>query len=82
MTALFSTTAAEAVVINFELRLGSLERLLLAPIGVPAVLLGKMLGGALFGLIMTAAVALGSILEILHVVTEKKATTRTPRFKG
>lgn len=64
MTALFSTTAAEAVVINFELRLGSLERLLLAPIGVPAVFLGKVLGGALFGLIMTAAVALGSILAL------------------
>jgi ABC-2 type transport system permease protein len=64
MTALFSTTAAEAVVINFELRLGSLERLLLAPIGVPAVFLGKVLGGALFGLLTTAAVALGSILVL------------------
>jgi ABC-2 type transport system permease protein len=40
MTILFSTTAAEAVNINFELRLGSLERLLLAPVRVPAVLLG------------------------------------------
>ncbi|MDD3748756.1 MAG: ABC transporter permease [Candidatus Bipolaricaulis anaerobius] len=64
MTALFSTTAAEAVVINFELRLGSLERLLLAPISVAAVFLGKVLGGALFGLLMTAAVALGSILAL------------------
>ena len=45
MTILFSTTAAEAVVINFEMRLGSLERLLLTPLSLPAVLLGKVIGG-------------------------------------
>jgi len=56
MTALFSTTAAEAVVINFELRLGSLERLLLAPISIMAILLGKILGGAIFGLLMSSLV--------------------------
>jgi len=61
MTTLFSTTAAEAVVINFELRIGSLERLLLAPLTVPAVLMGKILGGFLFGLIMTTVVTIGSI---------------------
>jgi ABC-2 type transport system permease protein len=64
MTVLFSTTAAEAVVINFELRLGSLERLLLAPLSLQAVLLGKVLGGALFGLIMAAVVSLGAILAL------------------
>ena len=53
MTIIFSTTAAEAVVINFELRLGSLERLLLAPISLSSVLFGKVLGGALFGFCMT-----------------------------
>jgi ABC-2 type transport system permease protein len=69
MTILFSTTAAEAVVINFELRLGSLERLLLAPISLSAVLLGKVIGGTIFGLMMTAAVTLGSVLAlgIFHV---------------
>lgn len=60
MTILFSTTAAEAVVINFELRLGSLERLLLAPVSVSAVLIGKILGGVLFGLLMTTIVTIGS----------------------
>jgi ABC-2 type transport system permease protein len=64
MTILFSTTAAEAVVINFELRLGSLERLLLAPISMSAVLLGKVIGGTIFGLIMTIAVTLGSVLAL------------------
>jgi len=62
MTVLFSTTAAEAVVINFELRLGSLERLLLAPISLSAVLLGKILGGVIFGFMMTAIVTLSSVL--------------------
>jgi ABC-2 type transport system permease protein len=67
MTILFSTTAAEAVVINFELRVGSLERLLLAPISLPAVLLGKVVGGTIFGLIMTTGVTLGSVLILgLH----------------
>jgi len=61
MTILFSTTAAEAVVINFELRLGSLERLLLAPVDVWAVLLGKVIGGAFFGIIMAAVVSTVSI---------------------
>lgn len=67
MTILFSTTAAEAVVINFEFRLGSLERLLLAPVSLPAVLLGKVLGGAIFGLMMTTVVTMGSVLILgLH----------------
>ena len=64
MTILFSTTAAEAVVINFELRLGSLERLLLAPVPASAVLMGKILGGAIFGMMMTAIVTMGSILAL------------------
>ena len=64
MTVLFSTTAAEAVVITFELRIGSLERLLLAPLTLPAVLLGKVLGGTVFGLMMTTVVTLGAMLVL------------------
>jgi len=64
MTILFSTTAAEAVVINFELRLGSIERLLLAPVSTNSVLLGKVLGGFLFGLLMTSMVTLGTALSL------------------
>ncbi len=64
MTIIFSTTAAEAVVINFELRLGTLERLLLTPLSMTSVLLGKVLGGFLFGLMMTAIVAAGAILYL------------------
>jgi ABC-2 type transport system permease protein len=67
MTILFSTTAAEAVVINFELKLGSLERLLLAPISIGSVLIGKVLGGFIFGLLMAIIVTSVSILYLgLH----------------
>jgi ABC-2 type transport system permease protein len=67
LTILFSTTAAEAVVLNFELRLGTLERLLLAPIGVAAVLLGKVLGGVIFGLLMTTIITTLSVIVLgLH----------------
>ncbi len=64
MTILFSTTAAEAVVINFELRLGSLERLLLAPVSTDSVLLGKVMGGFFFGLLMTSVVTLATALSL------------------
>ena len=73
MTILFSATAVEAVVINLELRLGSLERLLLAPISPSAVLFGKILGGVIFGLMMTAVVTVSSVVlfelqvNILHL---------------
>jgi len=67
MTILFSTTATETVVINFELRIGSLERLLLAPISVAAVLMGKVLGGVIFGFIMTTVVTICSVVMLnLH----------------
>jgi ABC-2 type transport system permease protein len=64
MTILFSTTAAEAVVINFEMRLGSLERLLLTPISPTAVLVGKVMGGTVFGSLMTAVVATASVFTL------------------
>lgn len=64
MTILFSTTAVEAVVFNLELRLRSFERLLLAPVSATAVFLSKILGGVLFGLLMTAAITLGCILVL------------------
>jgi ABC-2 type transport system permease protein len=64
MTVLFSTTAMEVVVINFELRIGSLERLLLAPVSLSGVLIGKILGGAIFGLMITAVITLASVISL------------------
>ena len=81
MTILFSTTAADAVVINFELRIGSLERLLLAPISLLSVLLGNVLGGTIFGLLMTTVVTIVSVLILgLHPNTVYLILTIIPSF--
>ncbi len=56
LTILFGTSSMEAIVIVFERRIGSLERLLLAPIRLPALLAGKLLGGMTFGLTVTLVV--------------------------
>ncbi len=56
LTVLFGTSSMEAIVIVFERRIGSLERLLLAPVRLPALLAGKLLGGMVFGLTVTLAV--------------------------
>jgi ABC-2 type transport system permease protein len=63
LTLLFGTSSMEAIVIVFERRIGSLERLLLAPLRLPALLAGKLLGGMAFGLVVTLvvlAIALGA----------------------
>jgi ABC-2 type transport system permease protein len=56
LTLLFGTSSMEAIVIAFEQRIGSLERLLLAPVRLPALLAGKLLGGMTFGLTVTLVV--------------------------
>jgi ABC-2 type transport system permease protein len=56
LTILFSTSSMEAIVIVFERRIGSLERLLLAPVRLPALLAGKLLGGMTFGITVTLVV--------------------------
>jgi ABC-2 type transport system permease protein len=56
LTILFGTSSMEAIVIVFERRIGSLERLLLAPVSLAALLGGKILGGMFFGLTVTGVV--------------------------
>ena len=56
LTLLFGTSSMEAIVITFELRVGALERLLLAPLRLPALLAAKLLGGMVFGLVTTLVV--------------------------
>jgi ABC-2 type transport system permease protein len=56
LTVLFGTSSMEAIVIVFERRTGALERLLLAPLRLPALLAGKILGGMTFGLTVTLVV--------------------------
>ena len=62
MAALFGTTSMEAIVITFEKRIGALERLMLAPVSLIAILSGKVLGGAVFGIIISTVMTLISIL--------------------
>ena len=61
LTILFGTTSMEAIVIVFERRIGSLERLLLAPLRLPALLTGKLLGGMTFGITVTLVVLVISL---------------------
>ncbi len=56
LTVLFSTSSMEAIVIVFERRIGSLERLLLAPLRLWSLLAGKLLGGMIFGLTVALVV--------------------------
>jgi ABC-2 type transport system permease protein len=66
LTILFGTSSMEAIVIVFERRIGSLERLLLAPISLPSLLAGKLLGGMTFGLTVTSVV-LGIALAAFRI---------------
>lgn len=63
LTLLFGTSSMEAIVIVFERRTGALERLLLAPIRLPALLAAKVVGGMVFGLLVT-----GLVLAIMMAV--------------
>jgi ABC-2 type transport system permease protein len=60
LTVLFGATSVEAVAIAFEKRIGAMERLLMAPVSVSALLLGKAAGGAIFGLATGTLVWLGA----------------------
>jgi ABC-2 type transport system permease protein len=62
LTLLFGTSSMEAIVIVFERRIGSLERLLLAPLRLPALLAGKMLGGMAFGMTVTLVVLIVALI--------------------
>ncbi|MEM2881706.1 MAG: ABC transporter permease [Candidatus Bathyarchaeia archaeon] len=62
---LFGTTSIEAVAVVLERQTGTFERLLVAPVSLSAILLGKILAGLLFGsaigiaIFVSLALALG-----------------------
>ncbi len=62
MAALFGTTSMEAIVITFEKRVGALERLQLAPLNSASIIIGKLLGGTVFGLIIS------SVMTVITIV--------------
>jgi ABC-2 type transport system permease protein len=69
MAALFGTTSMEAIVITFEKRVGALERLIMAPVSLTTILVGKVLGGAVFGLVIAGVMTLISLLFLKTAVT-------------
>jgi ABC-2 type transport system permease protein len=69
MAAVFGTTSMEAIVITFERRTGALERLLIAPISLWAVLMAKVLGGTVFGLMISGVMTVISIVMFGMKVT-------------
>jgi len=62
MSILFASTSAEAIVIVFERRTKTFERLLLAPLSVESILFGKILGGVVFGFLISSIFLIGSVL--------------------
>jgi len=68
MAALFGTTSMEAIVITFEKRIGTLERLILAPISLFTILVGKVLGGAIFGIVMAGVMTIVSLVFLNTII--------------
>ena len=62
MAALFGTTSMEAIVITFEKRVGALERLQLAPLNSSSIILGKLLGGTVFGLVISSVMTFITVI--------------------
>lgn len=70
MTLLFGNTSMAAIVVTFEKRSGTLQRLLLAPVSHCTILLGKAFSAALYGLatslVLTAALSFFLGMPIEH----------------
>ena len=62
MSILFAATSAEAIVIVFERRTKTFERLLLAPLSIQSILFGKIIGGVIFGFLMSCIFLVGSVI--------------------
>jgi ABC-2 type transport system permease protein len=61
MTLLFGNTSMAAIVITFEKRTGTLERLLLAPLSARTIVLGKALSAAAYGIATSIVLTLGLV---------------------
>jgi ABC-2 type transport system permease protein len=61
MTLLFGNTSMAAIVVTFEKRSGTLERLLLAPVSARTVVLGKGLSAAAYGLATSLVLTAGLV---------------------
>jgi len=66
MTLLFGNTSMAAIVVTFEKRVGALERLLLAPVSRRALIWGKVMSAAAFGLLTSTIVSICYIIIFGH----------------
>ena len=62
MTLLFGNTSMAAIVITFEKRCGTFQRLLLAPVTHRTIMLGKAASAAAYGLATSLVLTLGLVL--------------------
>ncbi|MCU0851057.1 MAG: ABC transporter permease [Candidatus Thermoplasmatota archaeon] len=62
MSILFAATSAEAIVIVFERKTKTFERLLLAPLSFQAILFGKVIGGVIFGFLVSSIFLFGTVI--------------------
>jgi ABC-2 type transport system permease protein len=62
MTLLFGNTSMAAIVVTFEKRAGTFQRLLLAPLSLDTIVLGKALSAAAYGLATALVLTLGLML--------------------
>jgi ABC-2 type transport system permease protein len=62
MTLLFGATSMAAIVVTFEKRAGTFQRLLLAPLSMDTIVLGKTLSAAAYGLATALVLTLGLML--------------------
>jgi len=59
MTLLFGNSSMSAIVVTFEKRSGTLQRLLLAPVSNRTIVLGKAASAALYGILTTLVLTVG-----------------------
>jgi ABC-2 type transport system permease protein len=64
MTLLFGNTSMAAIVVTFEKRAGTFQRLLLAPLSIRTIILGKALSASAYGLATALALSLGLRLAL------------------
>jgi len=64
MTLLFGNTSMAAIVVTFEKRAGTFQRLLLAPLSMRTIILGKAASASLYGIATALALSLGLVFVL------------------
>lgn len=64
MTLLFGNTSMAAIVVTFEKRAGTFQRLLLAPVSLRTIILGKAASAGVYGIATALALSLGLIFTL------------------